>query len=184
MSTILTRSGRYFDFHKPDEFDYRVSDIAHALSNICRFTGHVSRFYSVATHSVLVSRLLPKELQLEGLMHDAAEAFVGDMSYPLKTIQPGFKDIEKGVDRAIRRKFGLPEKMTPGVKRADLALLSVEKDRLMPGNGENWEILDGLPMDLLTVAREYFAELLNTGDAFGPVAARGLFLQEFRRLTE
>lgn len=82
---IMTHTGKKFKPFNPRTEDIDIEDIAHALSNICRFNGHVNQFYSVAEHSVLVSVLCPEELKLKGLLHDAAEAYLGDVPSPLKT---------------------------------------------------------------------------------------------------
>lgn len=107
-SSISTVSGRFFDILKPEDYEFDIDEIATALSNICRYTGHVNKFYSVAEHSVLVSRLVPSRLALAGLLHDASEAFVGDVSSPLKRLLPDYKRIEERVQEAIADQFGLP----------------------------------------------------------------------------
>lgn len=84
MTWILTRSGRKFDLARPTADMVDPADIAHSLSMQCRFNGHTSRYYSVAQHSYLVADLVPAEDQLAGLLHDATEAYVGDLVRPLK----------------------------------------------------------------------------------------------------
>lgn len=129
---ILTSTGRYFYFDKPDPQTVDIQDIATALSRICRFTGHTHQPYSVAQHSVYVSYLVPKEYALQGLLHDAAEAYLGDVSSPLKQMLPEYKVIERHVEQAICVRFGLPFPLHPSIKQADLRMLVTEKRDLMP----------------------------------------------------
>ena len=100
---IVTRCG-YFDFTAPEGYAFEIDVIAQALSKLCRFAGHTSGFYSVAQHSVFVSMLLEAEgpeLAMMGLLHDAAEAFVGDVAAPLKMLLPEYKAVEQRVERAL-----------------------------------------------------------------------------------
>lgn len=144
---ILTASGRFFEFRDPAPQSIHLADIARSLSRICRFTGHTTKFYSVAQHSVLVSECLPRHLQLQGLLHDAAEAYLGDVSSPLKQLLPEYKTLERRVEAAIADKFGLPLKLDPMVKYIDLRLLVTERRDLMPAalnhaeDVEAWEWL-------------------------------------------
>lgn len=81
---MQTYTGQQFWPLDPRPEDFEIRDIAHALANICRFGGHSRRFYSVAQHSVLVSQLCPPSFAVHGLLHDAAEAYLGDIIRPLK----------------------------------------------------------------------------------------------------
>lgn len=135
--TILLHSGSYFDFENPEASKILIGDIAHALSHICRFTGHCARFYSVAEHCVHASRLVPPEDAFAALMHDAAEAVLGDVSKPLKSLLPDYKRIERRVDRAIFAQFGLPDEPPPSVKTADRQMLGIEQ-RICMGNDDKW----------------------------------------------
>ncbi|WP_320535311.1 metal-dependent phosphohydrolase [Robbsia andropogonis] len=128
---ILTASGAYFDLVAPKPEMIRITDIARALSRICRFTGHTSEFYSVAQHSVAVSHLVPKQYALQGLLHDASEAYLGDVSSPLKAILPEYKALERNVMAAITLRYGLPLDLHESVKKADLVMLAAEKRDLM-----------------------------------------------------
>ena len=136
--TILLRSGNYFDLQDPSASRFEVTDIAHALSNICRFTGHTKQFYSVAEHSVLCSYLVPHEDRMIALMHDAAEAFIGDVSPPLKKLLPDYKAIERGVEEHVFSTLGLPYPFPASVKKADRIMLHLEQSQLMH-NEHRWE---------------------------------------------
>lgn len=144
MTWINTLSGKHFSFTETDPATISIEDIAGALSNLCRFTGHVQDFYSVAQHSVYVSRLVPPELALEALLHDAAEAYCGDVSSPLKAFLPDYQVIEHRVDQLIRDKFGLPAAMSMQVKRADLIMLATERRDFDIDDGTPWPALEGI----------------------------------------
>lgn len=111
-NTIITRSGISFDLKSPTVDMVKIEDIAYALSRICRFTGHVdipNGIYSVATHSYNVSIQLshsPK-LALLGLLHDAPEAYYGDVSSPLKSLLPEYRQLEDNCWEVICEKFSL-----------------------------------------------------------------------------
>lgn len=177
--TILTHSGRYFDFVNPDPDSIRLPDIARALSRLCRFTGHVKKFYSVAQHSVLVSKYVPAGLELQGLLHDAAEAYLGDVSSPLKQLLPDYKAIEQRVEHAIAQKFGLPLKLDPEIKRADLRLLVTEKRDLMPFAVSGSQAVDS---DAWQWTRTY-VPLYESIRPMSPDEAYEAFIERFLEIT-
>jgi uncharacterized protein len=129
---IQLSTGEFFNFLEPDPALITIPMLAKALSQLCRFTGHTSEFYSVAQHSVLVSRLVPPELARWGLFHDAAEALIGDVSSPLKQLLPEYKTIERRVERCVWEALGLYGPMPPEVKLADMSAILAERERLMP----------------------------------------------------
>lgn len=142
-ATMLTSTGRYVQPLYPNDWTPDIEEIAHALSNLCRFTGHVREFYSVAEHSCRVAEQLPDELQLAGLLHDAAEAYLGDMATPLKT-HPFFGSAYRSAERALEQRIGeafgvdLDHDL---IHSADKRLLATERRDLMPATDEAWLIL-------------------------------------------
>lgn len=135
--TIATATGQYFNFLEPDAALVSIKDISIGLSNTCRFGGQCKRFYSVAEHCVLMSYIVPDNLAFLALMHDAAEAFTGDIPKPLKQLLPDFAIIETRVENALALAFGMPEKMPPEIKVADRQMLCAEQMQVM-GNSDEW----------------------------------------------
>lgn len=140
---IMLHSGAEFDFRNPQASAFTIEDIAHGLSMLCRYSGQCRIFYSVAEHCLLVSDMVP-EHAFEALMHDAAEAFVGDITRPLKQMLPQFKHIEHQVEVAIFARFGVPRPMPAAVKQADLAVLAAEQEQLMPSGTNRWAVAAGI----------------------------------------
>ena len=83
---IVTYTGKSFDLLNPTPDMVCIEDIAHSLANICRYTGHVRKFYSVAQHCVLAARVNNLSDPLQRLLHDAAEAYIGDLASPWKRL--------------------------------------------------------------------------------------------------
>ncbi len=145
MSWIQTYTGRKFYPLDPRAEDIDIQDIAHSLAMQCRFNGHCREFYSVAEHSVRVSRILPAELQLAGLLHDAAEAYVSDLPRPVKAQLPAFSAAEDRLLEVIFRKFRVTWPVADEVWLADNTLLVTEGRDLMHAPPEPWGI-DGTPL--------------------------------------
>lgn len=173
MSFIQTLSGKQFDYLSATIDDIDIEDIAVALSNICRFSGHLPEFYSVAQHSVLCSQLVSPEFAFEALMHDAAEAYCQDIPAPLRALLPDYCEIEKRTDQLIRFKFGLPLEEASVVKYADLTMLATERRDLGLDDGSFWPVLEGIP------ATEMFKVI-----PLAPGHAYGMFMERFNELSE
>lgn len=171
-SMISVYRGHYFDLLNPQGFDYDIEEIAHALSNLCRYTGHSTKFYSVAEHSVLVSRILPDRLALAGLLHDASEAYCGDVSKPLKELLPAYKEIEQGVAKAIFHHFGLDWPMHEEVHAADAKLYWAERATIAPQ-----ETRDAI------FNQDNRATRLVTPTGMSPAHAKRMFLARYKELT-
>jgi hypothetical protein len=130
---------------RPEDIDQR--DIAHALSLLCRYGGHLDRFYSVAEHCVLMSEWFETEGQkrhaLAALLHDATEAYVVDVPRPLKRYLPDYRMIEGSVWRTIAHRYEIPEMLPAPIKEADTRILLTERDELMSRTVYSWS-MDGM----------------------------------------
>jgi len=134
---ITLLSGRVLNLYNPLPTGIDIEDIARSLSHLCRYNGHVKRFYSVCTHSLYVhdtafaeNPYLTKKERLQFLLHDATEPYVGDMVKPLKVGMPQFTIAEDRVWKAICEKFGMPEERHPLLKHYDIKALVSEMEVL------------------------------------------------------
>jgi hypothetical protein len=112
---------------KPEQI--HIGDIAHQLSMICRFSGATRKFYSVAEHSINVAKITKS---LNGLLHDASEAYLQDINGNLKKFLPDYKAVEKRFEAVIQEKFGVEPLLEYG-KAADAIMLQVEGRYLIKG---------------------------------------------------
>lgn len=126
--SIRTYSGKVFDLTVLDPGTICIEDIAHALSFVPRFGGHLDKLYSVAQHSVMVAASVAPEFALEALLHDASEAYLGDMPSPIKKLLPDYKALESRVMEAIAAKFKINYPLSPEVKQSDREQLTLEWD--------------------------------------------------------
>jgi 5'-deoxynucleotidase YfbR-like HD superfamily hydrolase len=158
---------------RPEEID--IDDIAHSLSQQCRFLGHTDAFLSVAQHSVLVSQQVPREDALWGLLHDASEAYLCDLPSPIKR-DPEMSIYRVAEDRlmlAVCEKFGLPPEMPHSVKVADKVVLATEfRDVTTVADDLDW-----------IVAECGHAPLDNHIFQWPSAVAEDQFLRRFRELT-
>ena len=188
MSWMQTFTGRRLNLLDPLQDEISIVDIACALSNLCRFTGHTSMpaqfgrmpvFYSVAQHSVHVSEVVTSkgvmgsaawyEDKRWGLLHDASEAYMNDVNSPLKGHLPKYKDIERRLMWEIMRKFGLsPHRVPESVHRADWAVGATEAFQLIEGSKDGWRLQEK-PADIKILP-------------WSPKTAHDMFMYRFREL--
>lgn len=141
---MQTFSGKVVDLAHFTEDDVRMVDIAHALSIITRFTGHTTEPYSVAQHSIMVSRIIEPRYALWGLLHDASEAYLGDVSRPLKSMLSDYRGLERHVQQTIAKRYGLAWPMPEEVHRADNIALVTEKRDILPANHDWGPAYEGI----------------------------------------
>ena len=182
-----TFTGKIVDLEHPTPDMIDVEDIAHALSMTCRFGGHCRDFYSVAEHSVNVMTLGHRRADLYSnngqrglafLLHDSAEAYLGDVVSPLKyMLAPQYQELENRWLRAVVLKLDLGTLLTtpePLVKQCDLRTLSIEIENLCSPAHPNWWTKFVKP----TTAELYKLDI----ECLSPAQARRKFLDQFRKL--
>lgn len=173
---IETVTGRKFYLMRPT-FD--ILDIAHALANNCRYTGHVRRRYSVAEHCILVSEIMEDQKlgdPFEGLMHDAHEAYIGDMASPWKRLLPDYNVHEARIELAMRQWAGLEDKISKGAKLADYTALILEARRLLPSKAADW----GMSAEVIAMADKCEADYHIL--CYDPDGARHAFMVRYNQL--
>lgn len=177
---IALPSGGYFKFLDPEGSTFGIEDIAHNLSHICRYNGASIYHYSVALHSVNVSYLVPQEFALEGLLHDAAEAFFGDMTSPLKALCPDYSALLAAAEAHVCERFGVQHPHSPEVKLADMQALYLEKTHLVPTADAHpcayWPEWDAYQVEPAQAARVLLWEMT-------PGEGKRRFLRRFEELA-
>lgn len=167
---MLLWSGAWLDLLDPRASGFGIEDVAHGLAHVCRYAGQCNAFYSVAEHSLLVSEACPTA-PFAALMHDAAEAFIGDVTRPLKQLLPDYRSIERGIEAAIFERFGLCDGVPPAVKAADLRVLAAEQAQVMPRGAAEWAAKADVRPAEVRVRH------------LPPAAAKQAFLVRFHELT-
>lgn len=181
---LQTFTGKRFFPFDPRQEDVDIQDIAHALSNVCRFSGHVRQFYSVAQHCVFVSENVRPPLTLAALLHDAAEAYIGDYSRPIKrfvsykvgTRELSVKHVETAIEQvvfaALLIRWPKPEEWAE-IKKADEVLLATEARDLMGELHPSWKHKqeNGYPV------------LTERIIGWNPSDAKEVFLDRYKELT-
>ena len=173
MSYILTSGGRHFDPVDPDESLLDITDIAHALAYLCRANGHFKRFYSVAQHSMACAeeaeaRGYSREVVLGCLLHDASEAYLSDVTRPVKADLPWYLEVEDRLQDLIWHHYigrGLTEKEKKQVFGIDDERLSMEFRLLMPEElDDGWKRLvkeNECPPEVPEEAAERFLKMFE-----------------------
>lgn len=176
---IETYTGKLFHIENPVNID--IEDIAHSLSMQCRYTGHSSRFYSVAEHSVLVSYIVDSKFAKSALLHDASEAYISDISSPFKPLLENYKELEDRIMLSVADTFDLPPNFheADAVKLADVQALKLEAFYLVPSKGAAFKGLEKVEWPDL-YGEDYWQEDRDFG--FPPEKAKQLFLDRWRGL--
>lgn len=136
--SITTRSGRYVDLATPDTRSIDAGDIIYALCHIGRFVGHTDHFYSVGQHTLALYHTVPQYLKKAALLHDASEAYLGDISKPLKSMLLEYQMIEKRFTEQIFIKYGLDLSYIDKIKPYDKALNEYEYSHFFEGIKRSW----------------------------------------------
>jgi len=123
---FTTFKGIEFDIMNPTPEMIDIEDIAHSLSNQCRWGGHTPFFHSVAEHCLLCAEMAPAPFQFEALMHDASEAYILDVPTPLKALLGNYKEIEDKIMGVIAKKYGINWPLSKTVKEIDKQILNIE----------------------------------------------------------
>lgn len=170
---ICMRDGSKFYLEKPTLKSIRLNDIAHALAMLCRYTGHVPEFYSVAQHAVLVSLL--SKYPLAALHHDSSETFTGDCNKPLKRmLGEEYSNIEHGIMLQIAKKFGFiwDKEVHDEIKYWDVVVLGAEVLSMMPEKAKNFNLNKKLNREQLQKAKKIKIEAFTWEDSKAAFLAR------------
>lgn len=153
---MITVSGRIIDLFDPKPEDFDINDIAHGLSNTCRWNGHTGEFFSVAQHCVLGLEVCPDNRKAQWLLHDAEEAYFGDIITPIKNLLPDIEQASERLRRVIYKQFGVEYLYDDIVREVDKRMLNWDYKHLI---GDNY----------------------NRGVGWRPELAKKMFLENFHK---
>jgi hypothetical protein len=154
-NSIRTYTGKVFDLKILDPDTICIEDIAHGLSHTARFAGQLEKFYSVAQHSFFVANNVSPQNRLAALLHDASEAYLGDMPSPFKKMLPDYKEQEDRLMKVIANKFGFKYPLDPEIKNIDAFFLNEEWNSCV-------EKKNTLPHYTPEIAKEKFLEMFRS----------------------
>jgi hypothetical protein len=167
---IETHSAKYFQYLKRNPENIVIEDIAHALSQICRFSGQCKEFYSVAQHCCIVHDVAPSHLKLDGLLHDASEAYISDIPRPVKTIVYQIKELETFIQMQVAQRFKLSFPYKSQIEILDTQLMLAEAQQLFRQKVAWW--VEGMdPLDVIVTP------------CWNPKIAETEFLKRFDKLV-
>jgi len=145
---LETYNQNFFFYLEKNPENIDIEDIAQGLSNLCRFTGQVKEFYSVAQHSCIICDYAPEHLKLIGLLHDGAEAYISDIPRPVKGLISQIKELEVSIQIQIADKFKLTFPYSGQIDILDAQLMLAEADQLF-NHRVSWQV-EGLdPLDVI-----------------------------------
>lgn len=167
---LRTFTGKKFHIFNPKENEVYIKDIAHSLSMTCRFNGHSSVFYSVASHLIIGSKLIKNPFKKEFFGHDFSEAFTGDLISPIKRRSNEFCKMEKKVEKIIAKKYNFSYPMLKEVKEMDNLMFRMELCYLM-----NYKTKEIFP-----ITKKDFIIMINKT----PAQVKVEFMERFNELTK
>lgn len=173
---VTTRDGHLFYFDQLNVESIPLHSVAHSLSQQCRFNGHIEEHYSVAEHSVHISHLVLEyggspDTALYGLLHDASEAFMGDMPRPLKKMFPAFSNLESRIMEKYCELYSIDDPDVKMVQWLDCNIVRDEAEKFYAEPPE-W-------------TKEY-ASVIHPDRLLGwdAMAVKYIFLEQFQHLQE
>lgn len=139
--SIRTFSGTFINVFNADSESIKIEDIAHALSRLPRFGGHLNRPYSVAQHCVLCAKMAKtKKDKKAALLHDGSEAYLLDMPTPIKVRLNEYKEYENKLMAVIFEKYGLEWPLNNRIKKIDREMLLIEWDNLVVTDNKKFKV--------------------------------------------
>lgn len=141
-NTMETCSGKIISLLDPDPTQIIIPDICQGLAFNCRFSGQIPWYYSVAEHTILVASLAPAHLKPAAMVHDMPEAYLNDIISPLKSLLPGYKEIEKIFERAICERFGIRADHLMEIKQYDRMAFEIEYRCIQSARKQGLSVLE------------------------------------------